>query len=508
MELKPLKPDERSMVPSSDRLLRGIQAAMVKIGKHVSDEQSRAELSIIDIVLSELARRNQHEFYLDYYRALRLLLADGLGLPELSLPAEDVELMEHELATCLPAELQPGRSYDSVALDINRVMRHLEVLVHGARDGSDSETQSFLQRIVSLENGFHVHRMQNAQVRKDSLAGFRTALTADRLQNYLTQRLPEKKGLQVTNFEQLVGGFQKVTVMFETKDDHDNRESLVLRAEKDDQFVALDASEISKEYEIVRYLYDAGAVVAEPLWLEPNDKHLGNRFMVSRRAVGENFGSAIAAKPMTDEIARSFIEAIAKVHMLPITDALKALSIGRWLEFPTAQKNARGYIEFMASQPWMNDANPSALTARLITWLVDNAPTDVARQCVIHCDFGPHNAIVNDGRITAIIDWETSRIGDPADDIAWFLQSCRGQVSYDRALDWYEEITGHRISDYRLRYYDVIGCFKIMVASLSAEAMFEARDDASILWCGIPFNFAAFGTRMVEEKIRLAESCR
>lgn len=503
---QPTASTEERALPSSDRLLRGIQATLQKIVPRVGDEQSQAELSAIDTVLSELARREQIAFYRDFYQAVRALLADGLALPDIG--AETLATIAGELGATLPPQLDERCGYEVATRDINRVMRHLATLVNAVHGRTAPAVEDFLQRVVARENEFHVHRAQFAQKRVWNTADEAPPISAERLQDYLRQRFPERPGLRVTHFKQLVGGFQKVTILFETEDASGREESLVLRAEKNDRFVALDASDIRKEYEIIEFLHAEGMPVATPLWIESDEAKLGNRFFVSQKVPGENYGTAVSAKGITDDIARSYMEGIARVHRIPVSAAMRRLAIGHWLDFATAQDNGRAAINYWRHQPWMKTASPSPLTERLTHWLIDNVPQGDIPQCLIHCDYGPHNTLVHNGRLSGILDWESARIGDPAEDVSWFLQSCGGQVDYGKAIAWYEEFTGHRISEYRLRYFDLMGCLKIMVSSGSAEAMYEAHDDASIVWLTLPYRFTSYGSSTVEGRIKLAESLK
>ena len=38
---------------------------------------------------------------------------------------------------------------------------------------------------------------------------------------------------------------------------------------------------------------------------------------------------------------------------------------------------------------------------------------------VVHGDFGPQNVLVDDRRISALVDWEFAHIGRPVEDLAW-----------------------------------------------------------------------------------------
>ena len=47
----------------------------------------------------------------------------------------------------------------------------------------------------------------------------------------------------------------------------------------------------------------------------------------------------------------------------------------------------------------------------------------VARECLIHADLGEANLLVSDGRLTGVVDWSDAHVGDPAQDLSWFVQT-------------------------------------------------------------------------------------
>jgi aminoglycoside phosphotransferase (APT) family kinase protein len=135
-------------------------------------------------------------------------------------------------------------------------------------------------------------------------------------------------------------------------------------------------------------------------------------------------------------------------------------------------------------------------------------PEDDDVQCLLHCDFGPHNVLVHNEQVAGILDWESVRIGDPAEDISTFLQSCGGKIGFNQAMEWYEENTGRRISEYRLRYFDVFRNLHLMTACASAASMVDHLDNAAVEWCNFPLRWYTHSTGVIEEKIALAEKVR
>ena len=60
----------------------------------------------------------------------------------------------------------------------------------------------------------------------------------------------------------------------------------------------------------------------------------------------------------------------------------------------------------------------------------------VAIPAVVHADLGEANLLVSGGRLTGVIDWTDAHVGDPAMDLAWFVQ-CLGAERAREALAAY-----------------------------------------------------------------------
>lgn len=54
-----------------------------------------------------------------------------------------------------------------------------------------------------------------------------------------------------------------------------------------------------------------------------------------------------------------------------------------------------------------------------INWLGRNLPLHPPAATLVHGDFRNGNLLVDDGRLTAVLDWELGHIGDPMEDLAW-----------------------------------------------------------------------------------------
>lgn len=78
-------------------------------------------------------------------------------------------------------------------------------------------------------------------------------------------------------------------------------------------------------------------------------------------------------------------------------------------------------------------------------WLAGHIPDPDERACLVHGDIGPGNFLFDeDGRVTALLDWEVVHMGHPLEDVAAILCRSLG-APFGDALDHirnYEEVRG------------------------------------------------------------------
>ena len=62
---------------------------------------------------------------------------------------------------------------------------------------------------------------------------------------------------------------------------------------------------------------------------------------------------------------------------------------------------------------------PSPTFSYGLRWLERNRPAEPERLTIVHSDVRNGNLIISEQGLQAILDWEGTRIGDPAEDVAW-----------------------------------------------------------------------------------------
>ncbi|WP_200949867.1 phosphotransferase family protein [Nocardioides sp. Root151] len=132
---------------------------------------------------------------------------------------------------------------------------------------------------------------------------------------------------------------------------------------------------------------------------------------------------------------------------------------------------------------WEEDrGEDSPLMEVAARWLRRNLPTlDVAS--VVHGDFRSGNFLFDEdsGRINAWLDWERGLIGDRHRDLAWITLPTMGHydaegtywvcglVPLDEFFTTYEQVSGLTVDPERLRFYQVLCCFSIIVSTMASS---------------------------------------
>ena len=121
-------------------------------------------------------------------------------------------------------------------------------------------------------------------------------------------------------------------------------------------------------------------------------------------------------------------------------------------------------------------------------WLIANAPA-LEHVSVVHGDYRTGNFLFDEstGRITALLDWELSVLGDRHQDLSWatgrhlghlaedgktFLMG--GMLPLDEFFARYEKSSGLTVDPNRLKYFDIFNSYMAVVHMLGTAARVAA----------------------------------
>ena len=164
--------------------------------------------------------------------------------------------------------------------------------------------------------------------------------------------------------------------------------------------------------------------------------------MVMERVRGEKAGEYfpdLAAPPpqYRRAIGTQLATALARLHAVPL-DALA--DTGLHVDASISVASLSAAVNGMAARIGDLTGPPIAAVPLARQWLLDHVDDVVPSGplCLLQGDFGLHNTLVEEDRVTALVDWEAATVGPPARELAaaWPAASA--------LMDWTDFVAAYR----------------------------------------------------------------
>jgi aminoglycoside phosphotransferase (APT) family kinase protein len=297
----------------------------------------------------------------------------------------------------------------------------------------------------------------------------------------LAQRLGGE-GAVLAGAERLSGGASMETWAFAVEAPGAARRDLILRrrsAPFDPE--SSRAISLSGEAALISAVRRTGAPAPPLVHLCDDQDGLGECH-VTQRIAGETLGRRIVADARFDavrpKLARQCGEILAQIHATPAPPqaGLKSADflgeLGRYEEVYRSSGAERPVLELAFQHLKAHAPQPAPLV-------------------LLHGDFRNGNLMISpvDG-VAAVLDWELSHIGDPAEDLGWIcVNSWRfgrpdrpvgGFGDYADLLEGYEAAGGAPVSLQRLRTWQALGSLKWGVMCLMMYQSWAGGLEASV----------------------------
>jgi aminoglycoside phosphotransferase (APT) family kinase protein len=303
------------------------------------------------------------------------------------------------------------------------------------------------------------------------------------LDQWLRRKLPEARDLTVSDLSSpSATGFSSDTLLFDLawrENGKDRREALVVRTEPRGITVFPDY-DIAQQFHVMGVLATANVPVPRTLWLEEDESILGAPFFVMARVDGRiptdsppyHVGGWMTEVTPAEraEIWWSGLEVLARIHRLdPYALGLGFLDMREAGATPLERQLAY-YEHFLA---WAAKGKPHPTCDPALAWLKANRPRAPEVTALCWGDARIGNMIFDGGRCVAVLDWEMATLGNPEQDLAWWMyldrhhsEGCEaprlpGFPTREETVARHEELTGRPA--HHLKYYEVFAGFRFGV---------------------------------------------
>jgi aminoglycoside phosphotransferase (APT) family kinase protein len=309
----------------------------------------------------------------------------------------------------------------------------------------------------------------------------------------------ESSGAAVGNVARMGGGASKEQFAFTLTKADGTADRYVLRM---DPMEGITETSRAREYEILKAMQ--GTIpVPQPIWLDAEGTHFGRPAVIMEFISGTPKPSAmtlsvtglgtVLGDPLRGQIRPQYLDMLAKIHNFDWAGAnLPSYTA------PTADpKQASRWLINFWKELLEQDAMVREPVIRLATqWLEENIP-DCEKLSFVHGDFRTGNYLFDEatGKVTAMLDWEMSYIGDFHADLGWLLQPVFGTridgvfrasdifEGEDDFIAAYEGASGNCINRKTLHYFKVFNDWKsyILVSALGMRAAREQHNHQDVL---------------------------
>lgn len=236
-----------------------------------------------------------------------------------------------------------------------------------------------------------------------------------------------------------------------------------------------------EEFAILKAAHDAGVTVPVPCVLCEDTDVLGTPFFLMHCVSGTAAGHKLAKSNANEELAADLGRNLARIHA--IADSPDLAFVEKPSQ-PPAMATIANYRTHLDALP---DRHPSVEWG--LSWLEANVP-DPVTPVFCHRDYRTGNYMVDDGKLTAVLDWEFAGWNDPMEDIGWLTAKCwrfgandrevGGIGSLDSFLVAYEAESGRAIDRDQIRYWQVMAHVRWAVIALQQADRFVSGGERNL----------------------------
>lgn len=304
------------------------------------------------------------------------------------------------------------------------------------------------------------------------------------LTGYLGDQLEARGPVAIENLERIAVGWSHETWLFDARwhsADGERVQGLCLRRDPGNALLRAE-SDLGEQFRVLQCLEATEVPAPKVYWYEPDPGVLGAPALIMEKVPGE------CPSPWR-RAGRDFYAAAAARGVLPasFTDTLAAIHTADWrragLDFLGVPDGGTDFArkEIAKWRTLIEDSGHPGhpILVDLICWLEANAPpTD--RLTLVHGAYRTGNLLIDDDRISAVLDWELQVIGDPMYDVAYVLTELNREgtdllsnvVPRDIFFDRYQAATGIEIDLDRCRYYQLLYAMRSAAFWMSAAGLY------------------------------------
>jgi aminoglycoside phosphotransferase (APT) family kinase protein len=298
------------------------------------------------------------------------------------------------------------------------------------------------------------------------------------LKALMTDAIPTAHDIVVTGLSRAAGGLSRENWKLDVSwVDATGSHSHQLMLMRDAAGTLLDTVR-SREFALLKALEGTGVQAPKAYWVDADGHRLGAPSIVMDRVPGIcDYMVLNGDRPPATRLnlAHGFIDLMARMHAVD----WRGRGLGAVLGEP-ADTPSRVELKHWEAEYRRVKLEPHPELDYVLAWMHQHAPKAEAI-VLVHGDFKPGNALIAGEQITAKLDWETAHLGDPLEDLGWVTNPVRkrehqipGAWEREQIVGAYRKLTGRKVDEAALRWWNVFSIWKLAVIQLTAVNEFVA----------------------------------
>lgn len=180
-------------------------------------------------------------------------------------------------------------------------------------------------------------------------------------------------------------------------------------------------------------------------------------------------------------VLEDFIQQLALLHSLePASLGLDHMPVPT-----TLAECALGEVEFV--ERFLDGMVTDPLYTFSLQWIRNHVPDRLDRVSLLQGDTGPANFMFDEGKVSAIVDWEWAHFGDPMEDFGnicarEFYAPCTLEAGLGPIFRRYEELSGFPVHLDSVRYYRVQQFVRSIVSLARVTAINDPQMPNGMNW--------------------------
>lgn len=330
-----------------------------------------------------------------------------------------------------------------------------DALIERRRDASATDAASMValelgpQAITSAEGGADTPEVLVG----DDSASFESAsppsLTEADVIASFRRGAPGHRADAVKDLRRISGGFSKETIRATVIDESHHETDVVIRKVSPGRR----SDGLRPEYDIVALVASAGIPAPRPIWYL--EDCLGTPAFAATGLPGGLLGNVWGwTEHPADVAVHDLGVAMGRLHSLDATSVENAPlpPLRTRQDHLDAVDERRDVVEAIWAR---GDDSFRPVFTLVLDWLREHVPEDSEAQVLVHGDFGLHNVLFSDGRLSGLLDWERTHLGNPAEDLAYLKPSLDQVGGWENFLSGYLEAGGPPPSTRDVDYFTV-----------------------------------------------------